>query len=218
MKKSVIAGAMSVALLGSGVVQAEAGFGLGVKMGTLGMGAEFTKSITESFNARVGFNTYDFSDSGTEGDINYDIDLEWQSTALLLDWYPGSGSFRLTAGYIINGNELKMRAKPTGTYNIGGTSYASDIVSLTGNVTFSNGPYIGLGWGNAARAGFGFSFELGAVYQGSPELDLSGTCTAGSPTCDDFNADVAREEQQAQADLDEFKWYPQVAVGISYGF
>ncbi|MEW6648535.1 MAG: hypothetical protein AB1450_15170 [Pseudomonadota bacterium] len=218
MKQAVIAGAMAVAMIGAGAAQAETGFGVGVKVGTLGMGAELTKSLTDNINGRIGFNTYDFSDSGTEGDIDYDIDLEWQSTALLLDWHPWGGSFRLTAGYIFNGNELKMKAKPSATYTVGNTTYAaSDIASLTGNVTFSDGPYVGLGWSNAGKAGFGFSFELGAVYQGSPDLNLSGECT-NVAVCATFDAELAREEAQAQADLDEFKWYPQVAVGVSYGF
>lgn len=212
---------MTAALLSAGAAQADAGLGLGVKAGTLGLGAEITKSFTETINGRVGFNSYKFTTSGKEGDVDYDIDMKWQSTALLLDWHPGGGSFRLTAGYMLNGNKLDMKAKPTGTYDIGGTPYdASEIASLTGSVTFSNGPYVGLGWGNAGKAGFGFSVELGAVYQGAPDVTLSSQCSASALVCNDSTLaeDLAREQQKAKDSLDSFKWYPQIAIGISYGF
>lgn len=218
MKKAALACAIAVALLGTGAAQAETGFGVGVKGGMLGMGAELTKSITDTLNARIGFNTYDFSTSGTQDDVKYEIDMEWRTTALLLDWHPGGGSFRLTAGYILNSNELQLSAKPALEYTIGDVTYdASDVANLGGSVTFSDGPYIGLGWGNAARSGFGFSFELGAVYQGSPDLELTGTCTDVS-VCGTFDEELAEEEKAAQKDLDSYEWYPQVAIGISYGF
>lgn len=204
---------MTAALLSAGAAQADAGLGLGVKAGTLGLGAEITKSFTETINGRVGFNSYKFTTSGKEGDVDYDIDMKWQSTALLLDWHPGGGSFRLTAGYMLNGNKLDMKAKPDSSYKIGDSYFSVD--NLGGTVDFSDGPYIGLGWGNSARKGFGFSFELGAMYQDSPKVKLSGTCTG---ICTGFDDELVKEEKKAQDSLDSFKWYPQVAVGISYGF
>lgn len=219
MKHLVLGGVMTAAMLATGAAQAEMGLGLGVKAGTLGFGAEITKSFTETLNGRVGFNSYKFTTSGKEGDVDYDIDMKWQSTALLLDWHPGGGSFRLTAGYMLNGNKLEMKAKPAVSYTVGDTTYsASDIADLSGTVDFSDGPYIGLGWGNSARKGFGFSFELGAVYQDAPNVKLVGNCTAGSPVCDDFYTELAKEQQKAKDSLDSFKWYPQIAIGISYGF
>jgi len=208
---------MTAALLSAGAAQADAGLGLGVKAGTLGLGAEITKSFTETLNGRVGFNSYKFTTSGKEGDVDYDIDMKWQSTALLLDWHPGGGSFRLTAGYMLNGNKLEMTAKPTSQYTIGDNTYnLGDVGTLTGTVDMDNGPYVGLGWGNASKKGFGFSFELGAIYQGSPKVKLNATGTlATDPT---FQADMAKEEKKAQDSLDSFKWYPQIALGLSYGF
>lgn len=208
---------MTAALLSAGAAQADAGLGLGVKAGTLGLGAEITKSFTETINGRVGFNSYKFTTSGKEGDVDYDIDMKWQSTALLLDWHPGGGSFRLTAGYMLNGNKLEMTAKPSANYDIGDNNYAvGDVGTLTGTVDMDNGPYVGLGWGNAGKKGFGFSFELGAIYQGSPKVKLNASgMIATDPT---FQADLAKEEQKAQDSLDSFKWYPQIALGLSYGF
>lgn len=218
MKRAVIGGVMTAAMLAAGAAQADMGLGLGVKAGTLGLGAEITKSFTETLNGRVGFNSYKFTTSGKKGDVDYAIDMKWQSTALLLDWHPGGGTFRLTAGYMLNGNKLEMRAKPAMSYTIGGTTYfATQVADITGTVDFSDGPYIGLGWGNAGRKGFGFSFELGAIYQDAPKVKLSGTCTAAG-FCNTFYTDLAKEQQKAKDSLDSYKWYPQIALGLSYGF
>ncbi len=217
MKRSVIGGVMMAAMLATGAAQAEMGLGLGVKAGTLGLGAEITKSFTETLNGRVGFNSYKFTTSGKEGDVDYDIDMKWQSTALLLDWHPGGGSFRLTAGYMLNGNKLEMTAKPTSNYTIGDQTYTlAQVGTLTGTVDMDNGPYVGLGWGNAGTKGFGFSFELGAIYQGSPKVNLNATGTLATDA--NFQTELTKEEKKAQDSLDSFKWYPQIALGLSYGF
>lgn len=221
MNKVVVGCVVGLGLLGmTAAAQADgSGLGVGVKAGTLGLGAEITKSFTPSINGRLGFNNYTFSTSGTESDIKYDIDLKWQSTALLLDWHPFEGSFRLTAGYIANGNKIDMDAKPAAEYKVGDVSYdATDLANLNGTVKFDSGPYVGFGWGNAGDGkGLGFSLEVGAVYQGSPNVSLRGSCT-DVVACADFDNQLAQEEKNAEDSMSEYKWYPQVALGISYAF
>ena len=211
-KLMVVAGAAGL-LLGGAVHAAD--IGVGVKAGTLGLGAEMTVGITDTLNGRLGFNSYKYKTSGTEGDVRYDIDLNLQTTALLLDWHPTGGGFRVTAGYMINGNKLDMRSQASDSLTIGGTTYTADI-DLRGRVNFKDAPYVGIGWGNAAkRTGFGFNAELGAMYQGSPKLRLTGSCTG---TCDGFDDALERERIKAQDDLSSYKWYPQIAIGVSYTF
>lgn len=207
---------MTVMLAGAlmaGVNTAQADVGVGVKGGMLGLGAELTVGMTDTLNGRLGYNTYTFNTSATESDIKYDIDMKWQTTALLLDWHPGGGGFRLTAGYMINGNKLDMQAQSVTGLDIGDGNYD---VELASEVKFNNAPYIGVGWGNAAkRKGFGFIFEAGAMYQGAPKVDIKATC---SGSCSGFDENVAKEETNLQGDMDDYKWYPQVAFGVSYSF
>ena len=216
MKRIVAIGAVGLVLgAWSGVASAEVtGIGVGVKAGMLGLGAEITKSVTETVNVRVGLNSYKFTTSGTESGTNYDIDLKWQSSAVLFDWHPSGGSFRLTAGYLFNSNKLAMSVKPGSTYDINGytgTLGASEY--LTGEVKFDSGPYVGLGWGNAADGkGFGMSLEIGAAYQGSPKATLATNIAGVTGT------DIAREQANVEDSLSNYKWYPQVALGVSYAF
>lgn len=208
---------LGAVLLGTSSM-ASAEMGIGVKAGTLGYGAEFTLGMTESINARLGLNTYSYSDTEKQGDVNYDMDLSWKTTGAFVDWHPFKGSFRVTLGYIQNNNEIDLDAKPSGSYDIGDSTYtAAQVGTLTGNVDFDNGLFYGIGWGNAGDGkGLGFIFEAGILQQSS-EVDLK--CRGGA-LCNDagFLADLRKEEKKAQDDLDDFDQYPVISLGISYSF
>ena len=214
MKKKFVVLTGAAGLLLSSAAHAT-DIGVGVKAGTLGLGAEMTVGITDTLNGRLGLNYFKYDTSGTEGNVRYDIDLNLRTTALLMDWHPRGGGFRVTAGYIFNNNKLDLLAKAADSYTIGNRTYAADI-DLWGRVSFKNAPYIGIGWGNAAkRSGFGFNAELGVMYQGSPKVRLDGTCDG---VCVGFEDELREEERKAQDDLKKYKWYPQVAIGVSYTF
>lgn len=201
-------------LLVAGAAAAD-GFGLGVKAGSLGLGVEGTFGLSERVNLRAGINNYSLSGTEDASGIHYDADLDLQSGALLLDWHPFAGTFRLSAGLIYNKNALHLTATPTSNQDIGGTTYTpAQIGTLSGDVTFKkNAPYLGLGWGNAVRHGrFGFNFEIGALLQGSPKVSLAASSGAVS------QIDLDSEAQQAEADLSKFKTYPVVALGFSFRF
>lgn len=213
--KRLIAGCLCVVgFAGMGVAFADTGLGIGVKAGTLGVGVELTKAISPSFNVRLGMNQYKFTHSGTESGTDYDMNLKWASSDVLLDWHPFQGSFRLTGGYVFNGNKIDLNTPQGGAYDINGvTGTLSAGEYVKGEVKFDSGPYVGLGWGNAGDGrGLGFSFEIGAVYQGSPKVSLE-TNVSGVTS-----ADRAAAEQSVSDALSSFKWYPQVALGLSYAF
>jgi len=155
----------------------------------------------------------------TDG-IDYDVDLALQTISLLANFHPFAGSFRLTAGVMINSNELKMTAKPSGlNYNIGGTDYlASDVGILKAAVTFNKiAPYAGIGVGHSSSSGFGFNLDIGVLMQGEPSVDfkVAGGILAGT---EPFDTDLAQEEANAEDDIKEFTMYPVIAAGINYRF
>ena len=80
-------------------------------------------------------------------------------------------------------------------------------------------PYIGLGYGNVvldADKTWGFVFDIGIMWQGSPSVALSANGTkAGDST---FQQDLAMEESDIQDDADVFRIYPVLSFGISYQF
>ena len=201
-----------------GLMSAEAGAmdaAVTAKLGTLGLGVEGTFGLTEQFNARLGLNKFDFDRTETIDDIEYDLDLEWQTVSLLADWHPFGNSFRFTAGIMSNGNELSGSSTAT-SLTIGDTTYPG--VGLEAKLDFdSTAPYLGVGWGNAlsANKGWGFNVDVGVLFQGSGDVALTPT-GAGAGLVDPV--DIAAEEQKFEDDIKDYKYYPVFSFGVSYKF
>ena len=214
---------LAAALLLPGIACAE-GVGLTAKIGTLGLGAELTGRLSDSWNARVGFNNYSYHTTRSENDVDYDAKLQLRTFTALADWHPFDGGFRTSLGLVANQNKFDMVGKPsgTGTYDLNGTPYnASDIGSLKGKLTFnSTAPYLGIGWGNAVAkdTNWNFSFDLGVLFQGKPKFALttdSAYCRANTANCqDNLNAEQAKTE----SDMKNYRWYPVISFGASYQF
>lgn len=192
------------------------GFALGAKAGTLGLGVEGTTALSQNINLRVGINNYSYSFDETASNIRYNADVDLQSGGLIFDWHPFAGTFRLSAGWLYNKNAAHLTTTPTSNVTIGNNTYTpAQVGTLSGDLKFKkNAPYLGLGWGNAVAKGgpFGVTFEIGALFQGNPAVTLRSSNGAVS------QADLQREAQDAEADLDSFKVYPVVSLGFSYRF
>jgi hypothetical protein len=185
------------------------------KLGTLGLGVEGTFGLTEQFNARLGFNKFDFDRTETIDDIEYDLDLEWQSISLLADWHPFGNSFRFTAGLMSNGNEL-TGSSTADSVTINDTSYTN--VGLDAKLDFdSAAPYLGVGWGNAlsVEKGWGYNVDVGVLFQGSGDVTLTPTGAAAGLV---DPADIAAEEDRFEDDIKNYKYYPVFSFGVSYKF
>lgn len=217
-KKIFAAIAVLILVTSSGVYAGNVS--LGAKAGSLGAGIEASASFSDSFSARVGVNYFKIDYSGTEDDIDYEFDLTLASVSAFLDWHPTQGAFRVSAGALYNGNELEMDAKSSNTYEIGDTTYqGSEVGTLTGEIDFDDvAPYVGVGWDTSFGQDnrFGFICDIGVIYQGSPEANL----TANGPLASDptFQSELAKEEQNLQDEIDDFEFYPVIAAGFSYRF
>ncbi|MBN2144104.1 MAG: hypothetical protein JW774_05720 [Candidatus Aureabacteria bacterium] len=200
------------------------GVSAGVKLSTLGAGLEVTKSFSKYFNGRVGLNylTYDYN--GVETDMEYDIELKLSSVNALVDWLPFEGIFHVTGGILFNNNELNAVGVLTSSKmytEIGDGRYTyEEVEELAGNITFNKTAlYWGLGWGNPVMKGSGLSvcLDLGVVMQGSPKVDLSSTkgTIVNTPV---FQQELSKEEDELENELEDFKLYPVISVGINYQF
>ena len=79
---------------------------------------------------RVNYFTYDYN--GEESDIDYDLNLELKSFGLFADVHPFKQAFRISAGFLINGNEFSGNGKITGTsFEIGDVTYNSAKLNLS---------------------------------------------------------------------------------------
>jgi hypothetical protein len=197
---------------------------LGLRVGTLGGGIELAHAFTDTLGFRVSVNGLNYNSNQTYDSINYDAKLKLESGQLLLDWFPFSSNFRLSAGAMYNGNKLTLDGKPSagGTYTINGTTYtASEIGALNGTVDFKKAaPYVGLGYGRPVGKGLKFAADLGVLFQGSPRSTLSATCgpAASAPTCSQIQSNVAAQQNQLEDDMHVFRYYPVLSIGLAYVF
>ena len=192
----------------------------GVKISTLGGGLETEMSFSDSFGGRIGVNYLTSDYTATIDNIEYNFELNLMSASALLDWYPFKGSFRISGGVLYNDNYLDADAKSANTYEVGGTLYTNtEVGNLKGKIDFNDiTPYFGIGWhiplGKGKR--FGFLADLGVVYQGTPQADL----TADGSKANDatFRNRLEDEEEELQSKLDGYEYYPVIGIGLSYRF
>ena len=193
------------------------GFRIAPRISTLGAGFEVAKGFSPNFGVRAGFNYFSYGYDATESDVSYDLDLELKNFAILADWHPFEGAFRISGGILLNGNGLTGLAKPTAPVAIGNADY--DLTSVNLDISYNSvAPYFGLGWDTTFGDddNWGFAFDLGLIYSGSPDatLNVSGPDEANPLLADDLN----RERQELQNDLDTLKWWPVVSAGLVYQF
>ena len=199
----------------------EPAIAIGPKVSTLGLGADAIAMINTKLNARLSVQTFSYDVSGTESGVDYDADLKLLSGLIAADWFPTKSSFRISAGAMINGNELEMTGKTTGgTYTIGNTTYtAAEVGTLDGKVEFNTlAPYLGIGGGNPFNntSNWSFSYDIGVVFQGSPDVSYTVNGTLANNAA--FLAELEQERIELEDELDDYQYYPVLSVGVNYRF
>jgi len=199
---------------------AQGGLAIGAKVGTLGPGVELSGYLVENLNIRGGFNYLPYSYEFEDGGINYDADLTMQSGLILLDWHMFGNNFRLSAGLTINDNMLEGTGTTTEPEEIGDNLYTpAELGTIKGKATFDQlAPYVGSGYGNAVAddVSLSFIFDLGVIFQGTPDIELTADGTmANDPQ---LQADLKEQEKEFQDEADVFKIYPVLSFGIAYYF
>ena len=202
-----------------------ADIGLTASIGTTGAGLHASYPIESNLNARVGFNYLNYDYSGTASNADYNFKMKLRTFDVLADWFPMDNGFRVSGGLVYDGNKIDvdMKAKDGAQYVINGTSYsAAQAGTVNGSVDFKKiAPYLGIGWGNAVakEKGWGFSADLGVMFQGSPKSTLTNSgCQASAALCTQLASDVAAERVNLDNKLNDYKSYPVLRVGASYRF
>jgi hypothetical protein len=197
-----------------GVCHAEDRFGVGVKVGTLGLGGEFTGRLTNWLELRGTFNQYNLTKSLSQSEIDYDGDFHLGAYGVLADFHPLGNRFRLTAGILKNRTSGDLTTTPTQDITIGDNTYTSSQVgTLSGSLTFKSVvSYFGLGYGSAPKGPgrVGFVFDLGFMPQGEPQFVLEASGGGVS------QADLDKEAQQVMDDTHKLKIWPVIGLGLSF--
>ena len=219
MKSMFLLVGVALGVASPATAQSASGVSAGVTGGTLGIGPEVGYRFSNAVGVRANATFLGVSRDVDSDDINYQGDLKLGSGGLMLDVHPFGGGFTLSAGARINKNKVNLSAKPTGDVEVGDETFTSEEVgALSGEVkTNSLAPTLTLGWRGGSKRGISFGVEAGGMFEGSPTINnLHATGTLASDP--EFQANLRREEQEVESDLDNFKVYPIVQLSIGYSF
>jgi hypothetical protein len=200
--------------------------GLSLKVGTAGLGFDFSYSFDPRFKVRAGYSAANISQTVNSSNMNQQGNLDVNNVDLLADYYPWAQSFRVTGGLNVINVNFKGHAQKTagGVFNINGTPYTSTEVGSADLDAKWNGakPYLGIGYdgfNSRQTAGFYFTTDVGVIFSGSPKVKLDTTCIASNPLiCSNISQDSKNQEAQLKKDLNSIKVLPVLQVGLGYRF
>jgi len=196
---------------------------IGLNVGSLGIGPQIGWTLSPgNFHGRLSLGLIDYPESAVAEGIEYDGDLELKNIALLGDYYPFGGIFRISAGVIVNDNAFSATGKVDAgdEYTAGGETYTAGAGdTATGEITFDSlAPYIGIGFGRASSSkGLSFTADLGVMSLGgaSASIDIASRDPA-------LQAEASRYATSAESaledELDALALYPVIQVGALYRF
>jgi len=213
-----VASLLALTVLSAGIANAEdSNFGIGVKAGTLGLGAEIRWAPVPIVDFRVGANAYDLGSNGQYAGIDYDATLELESYFLTANINFPLSPFRITAGLFSNSNQMVMVGSEAASYNIGGTTFSpGEVGTLTSTTTFDDvATYVGIGIDFELFDKAGINFDLGVLLQGDPVVTLESNMESVNALLRDA---VVIETAGLTDKMDYLKAYPVISLSVVYNF
>ncbi len=197
---------------------------------TLGLGGALVAKINPNLNARVGINAFSFDLTYEETRASYDSEVNLFNILTAIDYYPAKNSgFHTSLGVVYNNNNADGVATASdiiedvdlGTFDIA----VDDLLDVNADVSTSRNfaPYIGIGWGNPIAGGLRFWANVGVMFPGSPDVDLSPNfqldeSLISDEVRQDIEDGIEEEERDIEDELEGFNIFPIVSIGLSYSF
>jgi hypothetical protein len=213
--------------------------GIGVTVGTLGVGGQVAVRVLRPLNIRAGFSGlgigYNFNNDG----IDYGAHLRLEGAPVTVDYFFFHGIHVSGGGLIYNGTRITGTAAVSSgtTFTLNNVTYESSTTAPVAGTVGANfrkaAPMVGFGFGNLVPRGsrhWSITSDFGVAFTGSPNaaLNLAGlACPAGTtsgPNCLNVatNASVQANVVAEQANLNNklrfFKIYPVLSLGFGYAF
>ncbi len=200
------------------------GIAVGLGIGTVGPGAQVVFGVHERWNIRAGGSGFRLSLDYRESGVDYDATMKMANIPVIVDWFPAARfDLRVSAGLIGNYTRIDLEARPnSGQYEVGNNIYnANEIGRIDASArSRSIAPYLGVGWGNAVKAGknWGWNVDVGLMYQGRAKTSYSVTCGTVQTNCVRLQNDGAIESAQFNRDVNDNRFYPVAQFWMSKQF
>lgn len=196
---------------------ASAQVGVGIRAGTLGLGADIAFALSPNIQIRGGGGIQPVNPTFTISDIKYTVDLPGSFVNIGIDLFPTGGGFRIGGGILYKLDDTSISGEFTSSVDIGGRFYTgAEVGTLTGTVSSkTTAPYAMIGFGKHASSGIGLFLDLGAAFVGEQTLTL--TANGAAADLPQFLTDLESERLDTEDSLNKVKIYPIVNLGLRIG-
>ena len=210
MKSLLVAAALS-SVSGAAIAQEAGDITVGAGLSTFGLNFEAAYQINPQLRARGalmgGFST-DFEE--TEGGDNIKGEFNLGGAALLADYYPMQGGWRISGGLFISNTDLTA----TGTVDVSETDTADNReATLTAKLENEIAPMLTTGYDWAFADGWAFTSEVGVIFGGGINVTVEADNAA-----DQADIDNDQELQDNIADAGDINALPYLSIGVSYRY
>lgn len=188
------------------------------EVGTTGYGGAVSYNVNPKVGITAGYNGGSISSTG-DVKVNgstYNVDTDNNTAYLNAEIRPWGNWFYMAAGtaYMENDYDLARNVSAGTAYNLNNQGFIAGPggASVKGKLSYDNkiAPYVGLGVSPAITNRIGLFGEIGAYYNGNPDVQLTATDPAAQI--------AANAEAQKIANDDKYKWLPVAKVGVSLRF
>lgn len=186
--------------------------GIGTGYSNFGEGLEFTLRLTE----KIGVN-YSFYNQNESFSIdNYSNSIDILNRSITIDYFPIGNKFYMTGGIVIPDNETEFLLDSS-NYNL--SSIDSNLSSIKGKAELGNGilPYLGVGFKQNNKEGFGYFAEIGASYL-KPSVSISPIYHNDLYSNNSTELAVNNMEEDIYNQINEYKINYIIKAGLYYIF
>ena len=212
--------AVLVAVVATAAGAAHAQVAIGGSIGTTGAAVEAQIQVLPGLQLRGGYNYFQYEADDTYDGVDYTGDLDLNSIGAFVDFHPFGNGFLITGGAFLGEKTLDLLARPANNVQIGNQTYTPAQVGTLGMAADleDTAPFVGIGWDTTfENPGIAFKFIAGAMFTGSPQVNL--TATGGTLVNDPaFQAQLVQEEQNLQDEINDYEVYPVVQAGLTLSF
>ncbi|MCK4088836.1 ornithine uptake porin CarO [Acinetobacter radioresistens] len=196
------------------------------EVGTTGYGGAISYNANPYVGVTLGYNGGDisWSDDLSVNGSDYDIDMDNNNVYLNAEIRPWANWFYMAAGvaYVDNDYDLDRRIGASEGFTVNGTDFVAGTsgARINGQLSYKNNlaPYVGIGFSPAITNRWGVFGEIGAFYNGNPNVNLTASGTAITTELGtDFATAVEREERDIEND-NKYEWLPVAKLGVSFRF
>ena len=215
--RSLAAFAAFAAMLGPANAQ---NWAVGTQIGTTGVGAELQYRMAPGWILRGTADWLGYDHDESYQAVSYRGHLRFATAGAFIDWHPFQSWLLVSAGAYFGQRKIALSAQPSSNVVIDQVSFTpAQTGKLDGWVKMNPvQPFAGLGIDNTflGRPGLGFKAMGGVAYGGSPKVKMesSGGTLTGNAI---FQNHLANERDQIRKDAQNYKFFPVVYLGLTYG-